>query len=42
MLGLLLAEKLEQAGVEHILVYVDQPNPKLPNANAFLIEYLKK
>ena len=23
-------------------VYVDQPNAKLPNANAFLIEYLKK
>jgi hypothetical protein len=42
MLGLLLAERLKQAGVEHVLVYVDQPNPKLPNANAFLIEYLKK
>jgi hypothetical protein len=24
------------------MVYVDQPNPRLPNANAFLIEYLKK
>jgi len=42
MLGLLLAERLKQAGVEHVLVYVDQPNSKLPNANAFLIEYLKK
>jgi hypothetical protein len=42
MLGLLLAERLTQAGVEHVLVYVDQPNLKLPNANAFLIEYLKK
>ena len=42
MLGLLLAEKLNQAGVDHVMVYVDQPNPRLPNANAFLIEYLKK
>jgi acetyl esterase/lipase len=42
MLGLLLAERLKQVGVEHVLVYVDQPNAKLPNANAFLIEYLKK
>lgn len=42
MLGLLLVEKLKQAGVEHVLVYVDQPNAKLPNANAFLIHYLKK
>ena len=42
MLGLLLAEKLKQAGVEHVLVYVDQPNSRLPSANAFLIEYLKK
>ena len=42
MLGLLLVEKLKQVGVEHVLVYVDQPNTKLPNANAFLIEYLRK
>lgn len=42
MLGLLLAERLKQAGVEHVMVYVDQPNAKLPSANAFLIEYLKK
>jgi hypothetical protein len=42
MLGLLLVERLKQAGVDHVLVYVDQPNRKLPNANAFLIEYLKK
>jgi hypothetical protein len=42
MLGLLLAEKLKQVGVEHVMVYVDQPNAKLPNASAFLIEYLKK
>lgn len=42
MLGLLLAERLKEAGVEHAMVYVDQPNPKMPNANAFLIEYLKK
>ncbi|MBM4072784.1 MAG: alpha/beta hydrolase [Planctomycetes bacterium] len=42
MLGLLLAEKLKQTGVEHILVYVDQPNPRLPDANAFLMQYLKK
>jgi acetyl esterase/lipase len=42
MLGLLLAEKLQQVGVDHVMVYIDQPNPKLPNANAFLIEYLKK
>lgn len=40
MLGLLLVEKLKQAGVEHVMVYVDQPNAKLPNANAFLIHYL--
>jgi acetyl esterase/lipase len=42
MLGLLLTEKLKQVGVDHVMVYVDQPNPRLPNANAFLIEYLKK
>jgi acetyl esterase/lipase len=42
MLGLLLAEKLKQVGVEHVMVWVDQPNEKLPNANAFLIEYLRK
>jgi hypothetical protein len=42
MLGLLLAEKLKQVGVVHVMVSVDQPNDKLPNANAFLIEYLKK
>lgn len=42
MLGLLLAERLTQVGVDHVLVYVDLPNSKLPNANAFLIEYLKK
>jgi acetyl esterase/lipase len=42
MLGLLLSEKLQKLGVEHVLVYVDQPNAKLPNANAFLIEYLRK
>jgi acetyl esterase/lipase len=42
MLGLLLSEKLRKLGVEHVLVYVDQPNAKLPNANAFLIEYLRK
>jgi hypothetical protein len=41
MLGLLLAEKLKQEGVEHVLVYIDLPNSKLPNANAFLIHYLK-
>jgi hypothetical protein len=42
MLALLLAEKLKSAGVEHLVVYVDQPNPKLPNSSAFLIEHLKK
>jgi len=42
MLGLLLAEKLKQVGVEHVMVSVDQPNAKLPTANAFLIEHLKK
>lgn len=42
MLGLLLAERLKQAGVDHAMVYVDQPNLKLPSANAFLIAYLKK
>lgn len=42
MLGLLLAEKLKQVGVEHVMVWADQPNPKLPNSSAFLIEYLKK
>jgi len=42
MLGLLLAEKLKRVGLDHVLVYIDQPNSRLPNANAFLIEYLKK
>lgn len=42
MLGLLLVERLKQAGVDHLMVYVDQPSARLPNANAFLIEYLRK
>src|SRR5262245_18626878 len=42
MLGLLLAERLTSAGVEHVMVWVDQPNPRMPNSSAFLIEYLKK
>ena len=42
MLGLLLSEKLKQVGVEHLVVWVDQPNSRLPNSSAFLIEYLKK
>jgi len=29
-------------GVDHVMVYVDQPNAKLPNASAFRIEHLKK
>ncbi len=42
MLGHLLVERLKQAGVDHVMVSVDQPNAKMPNANAFLIEHLKK
>jgi hypothetical protein len=42
MLGFLLAEKLKQVGVDYVMVSIDQPNAKLPNANAFLIEHLKK
>lgn len=42
MLGVMLAEKLKQVGIEHVLVWADQPNPRLPSAAAFLIEYLKR
>jgi acetyl esterase/lipase len=42
VLGLKLAERLQAAGVEVILVYPGQPHPKYKNATEFLIERLKK
>jgi acetyl esterase/lipase len=42
ILGIKLAEKLKETGVEVVFHSNTEPNEKLPNANAFLIEYLKK
>jgi peroxiredoxin len=42
MLGLMLAEKLQSAGVGVAFHSNTTPNEKLPNANAFLIEHLTK
>ncbi len=42
MLGLMLMEQLNNVGVEGHMTYTGGPTPKYPNANAFLIERLKK
>jgi acetyl esterase/lipase len=42
ILGIKLAEKLKEAGVEVVFSSNTEPNEKLPNSAAFLIEYLKK
>lgn len=42
ILGVKLAEKLKELGVDVVMHSNTEPNTKLPNANAYLIEYLKK
>ncbi|HEY3789664.1 MAG TPA: alpha/beta hydrolase, partial [Urbifossiella sp.] len=42
ILGLKLAEKLKEVGVEVVFSSNTEPNKELPNATAFLIEHLKK
>jgi acetyl esterase/lipase len=42
VLGLKLAEKLKEKGVEVILAYPDKPDPKYKNANAYLLDRLKQ
>ena len=42
ILGLKLAEKLKEVGVEVVFHSNTEPNKELPNARAFLIEKLKK
>jgi len=42
ILGVKLAEKLKQTGVEVQFHSNTEPNTKLPNSSAFLLEYLKK
>jgi acetyl esterase/lipase len=42
ILGLKLAEKLKETGVEVVYHSNTEPNTKLPTPSAFLIEYLKK
>jgi len=41
-LGMILMEKLNEAGVEVVLVYPDVPNKKYNNSQAWLIERLKR
>src|SRR5438128_10874181 len=41
VLGLKLAEKLKEAGVEGILVYPGRTHPQYKNATAFLIDRLR-
>jgi acetyl esterase/lipase len=42
ILGVMLAEKLKTTGIEVMFHSNTEPNMKLPNSVAFLIEYLKK
>ena len=42
VMGIQLAKRLTEAGVEVVLVHQDLPNTKYPNSAAFLIAYLKK
>ena len=42
LLGMILMEKLNEAGVEVVLVYPDAPNKKYNNSQAWLIERLKR
>jgi len=42
LLGMILMEKLKEAGVEGVLVYPDAPNDKYKNSQAWLIERLKR
>jgi acetyl esterase/lipase len=42
IMGMKLADKLKEVGVEVVLSYAGNPHPNYPNAAAFLIERLKK
>ncbi len=42
VMGIQLAKRLTETGVEVVLVHQDSPNTKYPNATTFLIAYLKK
>ncbi len=42
LLGMILVEKLKEAGVETLLVYPGAPNEKYKNSQAWLIERLKR
>ena len=42
LLGMILMEKLNEAGVEVVLVYPDAPNKKYNNSQAWLTERLKR
>ena len=42
VLGMKLAEKLKEVGVEVILAYPDKRDPKYKNANEYLLDRLKK
>ncbi len=42
VMGIKLAEKLKEVGVEVILVYPDQPNEKYRNSHQYLLDRLKK
>lgn len=42
LLGMILMEKLKEAGVEGVLVYPGAPNEKYKNSQAWLIERLKR
>lgn len=42
VMGMKLAEKLKEAGVDVVLSYTGHPDPRYANAQAYLIERLKK
>src|SRR5206468_11883113 len=42
IMGMMLAEKLKEIGVEVVLSYAGNPHPQYPSAQAYLIERLKK
>jgi hypothetical protein len=42
LLGVMLAEKLKEANVQHILTYPGRPHPQYRNSADFLIDRLKQ
>ena len=42
VMGMKLAERLKEVGVDVVLVYNGSPNPPYPNAAAYLIDRLRK